>query len=323
MKIRKLQLVGGSSYAISLPKEWISKHKLRQGDEVVLREFDDFIVVQPQIVEKEVRVVVKDIPSFDKKFLRRFLGSIYSLGVDRIVLEKEGIDRHITEISEISHQFIGMEVLDCTSSNVVLQIFTIPDFDIVTILKRMLQILAGLVGELERSLSVESPNVEEILDRIQRYEEDFDRLYFLAVRIVNRGMKKVAVSNWDELRFLLGSRIIAKFYEEIADTLLIFSRYIWEYDLDVRKEVQNFFYDLREAMEKSFKAFTESEMAVIEDYISFVSKLAGKIQQSISSNPKGTIVKELLLQICRMLESIGEIEFNKTVREMLMQVDLE
>ncbi|AAB90766.1 MULTISPECIES: phosphate uptake regulator PhoU [Archaeoglobus] len=319
MKIRKLQLVGGSSYAISLPKEWISKHNLKQGDEVVLREFDEFIVVQPQTVEKEVKVVVRDIPSFEKRFLRRFLGSIYSLGVDRIVLEKGGIDRHITDISEISHHFIGMEVLDCTSNSVVLQIFTIPDFDIVTILKRMLQILSGLMGEMERSLPLESPNVKEILERIQRYEEDFDRLYLLAVRIVNRGMKKIAVSNWDELRFLLGSRIIAKFYEEIADTLLIFSRYIWDYSLDVRREVQKFFFDLQEALEKSFKAFTQSEMSVIEDYISFVGELSQKIQQSISSNPEGMIVKELLLQTCRMLESIGEIEFNKTVREMLKQ----
>jgi phosphate uptake regulator len=266
-----------------------------------------------------VKVVVRDIPSFESRFLRRFLGSIYSLGVDRIVLEKEGIDRYITEISEISHHFIGMEVLDCTSNTVVLQIFTIPDFDIVTILKRMLQILTGLMGELERNLLLENPDVKEILKRIQRYEEDFDRLYLLAVRIVNRGMKKIAVSDWDELRFLLGSRIIAKFYEEIADTLLIFSRYIWDYELDVRKEVHVFFFDLQEALEKSFKAFTHSEMAVIEEYISFVTELSEKIQQSISSNPKGTIVKELLLQMCRMLESIGEIEFNKTVREMLKQ----
>jgi len=46
-----------------------------------------------------------------------------------------------------------------------------------------------------------------------------------------------------------------------------------------------------------------------------VEFLSSKIQDSIGSG-RGIILKELLLQICRMLESIGEIAFNKSVREM-------
>jgi phosphate uptake regulator len=318
MKIRKLQLVGGSSYMISLPKNWISKYKLKQGDEVILREFDDLIVIQPQIGEKEeIKVEIKEVPSFDKKFLKRFFGSIYSLGVDKIVIEQEGVGRHITDISEISHHFIGMEVLDCTNDCIILHIFTIPDFDVVTIIRRMFQILSGLMAEIETNLLLEKPkDMDVIKSRILRYEDDFDRLYLLAVRLVNRGMKKITISEWDELRFMLGSRMIAKFYEEIADIMFILSRYLWDFDLDVRKEVHEFMMELDTAFRKSFESFIKSDMRTTEEYISFVEKLSEKIQKSIDSNPEGTILKELLLQICRMLESIGEISFNKTVREM-------
>ncbi|WP_202319664.1 phosphate signaling complex PhoU family protein [Archaeoglobus neptunius] len=319
MKIRKLQLVGGSSFMISLPKDWISRHNLKQGDEVVLREFDEFIVVQPQLSgDSEIKVVVKNVPTFERGFLKRFLGSIYSLGVDKIVIEQEGVGKHITEISDISHDFIGMEVLDCTSNRVVLHIFTIPDFDVVTIIKRMFQILSGIMDEITNNLLLEKLD-KEVDKKIHRYEIDFDRLYLLAVRLVNRGMKKIAVSDWDELRFLLGSRIIAKFYEEIADILFILSRYIWSYEREFRVEIHDFMIKLEMAFEKSFDSFISSDMGTIEEYISTVEGLSRIVQDSINANPRGTIVKELLLQICRMLESIGEISFNKCVREMLRQ----
>jgi phosphate uptake regulator len=319
MKIRKLQLVGGSSYMVSLPKEWISRFNLKQGDEIILREFDEFVVIQPQKEEREeIRVEVSRIPSYDKRFLKRFLGSIYSLGVDRIILQQEGVGKHITEISEISHHFIGMEVLDCTNDCVVLHIFTIPDFDVITIIKRMYQILSGLLEEIESNLLAKEPeNMETINSRIHRHEEDFDRLYLLSVRLVNRGMKKITISEWDELRFMLGSRMIAKFYEEIADILFILSRYLWEYDIDVRREVHGFIVRLEEAFRLGFEAFIRSDLVSSQNFISLVEELTDEIQESIDKNQEGTILKELLIQICRMLESVGEISFNKSVREMV------
>jgi phosphate uptake regulator len=319
MKIRKLQLVGGSSYMVSLPKEWISRFNLKQGDEIILREFDEFVVIQPQNEEREeIRVEVSRIPSYDKRFLKRFLGSIYSLGVDRIILQQEGVGKHITEISEISHHFIGMEVLDCTNDCVVLHIFTIPDFDVITIIKRMYQILSGLLEEIESNLLAKEPeNMETINSRIHRHEEDFDRLYLLSVRLVNRGMKKITISEWDELRFMLGSRMIAKFYEEIADILFILSRYLWEYDIDVRREVHGFIVRLEEAFRLGFEAFIRSDLVSSQNFISLVEELTDEIQESIDKNQEGTILKELLIQICRMLESVGEISFNKSVREMV------
>ncbi len=321
MKVRKLQLVGGSSYMVSLPKEWISKYHLKQGDEVILREFDEFIVILPTHKGKGevIKVEVNRIPSYDKKFLRRFLSSIYSLGVDRIILQQENIGRHITDISEISHHFIGMEVLDCTNNSIVLHIFTIPDFDVISIIKRMYQILSELLEEIEKNLIAKDPtkHIESINNKVRRYEEDFDRLYLLSVRLVNRGMKKVTISEWDELRFMLGARMIAKFYEEIANILFILSRYLWEYSINVRREIYGFIVKLEEALGQGFEAFIKSDLGSSQIFILSIEELIKEIQKSMDGNQEGTILKELLIQVCRMLESVGEISFNKSVREML------
>ncbi|RLI78447.1 phosphate uptake regulator PhoU [Archaeoglobales archaeon] len=314
MKVRKLQLVGRSSYMVSLPKDWISKYNLKQGDEVILNEYDDTIIIQPQKGEKEeIKVTVKEVPSYNKKFLKKFLGAIYSLGVDKIEIIDENAGEHITEISELSHHYIGMEVLDATNEKIVLHCFTIPDFDVLTIIRRMFQILSGIISEIKSFLVQEKE--DDIESRIRRYEDDFDRLYLLSVRLVNRGMKKIAIPEWDELRFLLGSRIVSKFFEEIADLLFILSRYLINSEPDVRREISSSMPELEELFKMGFDSFTSSDIKTVQEFLENVEKVSQEIHNSID-NGKAAILKELMLQICRMLESIGEIAFNKSVREM-------
>ena len=298
---------------VSLPKEWISKYELKQGDEVILNEYDDTIIIRPQKEEKEeVKVKVKEVLSYNRNFLKRFLGSIYSLGVDKIEIEDKEAAKHITEISETSHHFIGMEVLDASNDKIVLHCFTIPDFDVVTIIRRMFQILSGLLAEINALIEGKEEDIEK---KMMRFEEDFDRLYLLSVRLVNRGMKKITVSEWDELRFLLGSRIVSKFFEEIADLLFILSRYLLQSEADVRKEISKFIPKLERLFKMGFDSFTTSDISSVRQFLEEVEEVSKEIQSSIA-NGKGVILKELLLQICRMLESIGEIAFNKSVREM-------
>jgi phosphate uptake regulator len=323
MKVRKLQLVGGSSYMVSLPKDWISMHNLQQGDEVILRELDEFIVLQPQKGKREeIKVLVQKIPRYDPKFMKRFIEAIYSLGVDKIIIEDEKIGEFVTDISEISHRYIGVEVLDVAVNRIVLHCFTIPDFDVLTIIKRMFQIIDGLLGEIERAM-MNDYSEEEFVSfekRIRRYEEDLDRLYLLAVRLVNRGMKKIVISEWDELRFLLGSRMVAKFLEEISDLLLILSKYLKDYDLEVRNKLVDPMMKLDDAFRSGFNSFSTSNIEVAEEFIEKVEQINIELQNYIREDKDGDILKELMLQICRMLESIGEISFNKSVRELFSKI---
>ncbi|WP_144060473.1 AbrB/MazE/SpoVT family DNA-binding domain-containing protein [Archaeoglobus sulfaticallidus] len=316
MKVRKLQLVGGSSYMVSLPKEWVYRYKLKQGDELILNDFDDFIVIQPNINgSREVKVGIKKMPSYETSFLKRFFGAIYSLGADRIVIEDPEVGKYITDISDLTHHYIGMEVLDASESKIIVHCFTIPDFDVVTIIKRMFQILKSLISEIEDVLE-DNTDYNAFEKKIRSYENDFDRLYLLSVRIVNKGMKRITVSEWDEMRSLLGSRIISKFCEEIADILFIMTRYLKNHDFD-RRSIKEHMKSIKQVLEMGFESFRASDISKTTEFLTEVEKVSNKIQKSIEETEDGIILKEFLLQICRMLESIGEITFNKCVREML------
>ncbi len=46
---RKINLVGGYSNAITLPKDWCSANSIKEGDEVVLEINDQSIKVSPKV----------------------------------------------------------------------------------------------------------------------------------------------------------------------------------------------------------------------------------------------------------------------------------
>ncbi|RLI78162.1 hypothetical protein DRP05_08155 [Archaeoglobales archaeon] len=52
MEIRKIQLIGSSSYMVSLPKKWITSLDLKQGDEVIVHAEENRVVVIPKKLDK-------------------------------------------------------------------------------------------------------------------------------------------------------------------------------------------------------------------------------------------------------------------------------
>ena len=54
MEIRRVQITGGSSYVITLPKEWIKLSNIKKNDPLgLLRQSDGTLLITPKMVEKE------------------------------------------------------------------------------------------------------------------------------------------------------------------------------------------------------------------------------------------------------------------------------
>ena len=85
METRKLYLTGGSTYVVSLPKKWVKRSGLSQGDSVVVTEQEGSIIIEPGIVErgpKEITVNVSAVPSIGA--LERLIIAYYLVGYDTI-----------------------------------------------------------------------------------------------------------------------------------------------------------------------------------------------------------------------------------------------
>ncbi|TDA28230.1 MAG: phosphate uptake regulator PhoU [Archaeoglobi archaeon] len=318
METRKLQLIGGSSYMVSLPKDWVKANGLKQGDEIVLEIEDSVITLYPKGFKEDIKiskVEITDLKRYDEKFLKRFLYALYIQGIDEIVIkDKRVTPKLIAKISEIVKSIIGIEIID-TRDKIVLRCLTITDFDVYGVVKRMSQIVQTII---ETIIDAIVKRDYSFLSELKNLEEDTDRLYLLAVRQEHRLVREFSSpAKWNELRLILGIRTVAKLIEEIIDNLEDFSKLLAkmnEVELELSKQ---FLMELNNAFELVSKAYFESNVELSEDSIQLLEDLENRIIDKMKTSPQMSIY---LLSICRHIKSIGEIALNKSVRESLEEI---
>lgn len=318
IETRKLQLIGGSSYMVSLPKDWVKANGLKQGDEIVLEIEDSVITLYPKGFKEDIKiskVEITDLKRYDEKFLKRFLYALYIQGIDEIVIkDKKVTPKLIAKISEIVKSIIGIEIID-TRDKIVLRCLTITDFDVYGVVKRMSQIVQTII---ETIIDAMVKRDYSFLSELKNLEEDTDRLYLLAVRQEHRLVREFSSpAKWNELRLILGIRTVAKLIEEIIDNLEDFSKLLAkmnEVELELSKQ---FLMELNNAFELASKAYFESNIELSEDSIQLLEDLENRIIDKMKTSPQMSIY---LLSICRHIKSIGEIALNKSVRESLEEI---
>jgi len=118
MTRRKIQLVGGGTYSVSLPKEWAESRGIEPGDEVGLHtHLDGVLVIEPQDGDGPDGVpeqVVLDVDDLDAPHVQRLLIAAYAAGVDRITLQADdGVSSaHRHAVGGATAELTGMTVVD-------------------------------------------------------------------------------------------------------------------------------------------------------------------------------------------------------------------
>ncbi len=308
MEIRKLQLIGGSSYMISLPKSWIKENDLTQGDELILQVDRCVVKIFPKKnVENVFRIRVGKIPSGDEKLLRRYIYALYIQGPDEIVIEDNVSPKLVTKLSDIVRGLIGMEIIDVSNGRIVLKCLTSSDFDVSGVLRRMGQIIVEMIDLIEDYIKKRNTSALSVISKL---EDETDRFYLLAVRLEHRMLKELSCPMmWDEMKSLLGSRILAKLLEEIADSLYDAIEHARD------KELLPILLDLRRIFKIVLESYFDGNILLCEDGIEMAEDLEARILEMRRRARQCKLALESLLEACRHVKSIGEIAFNKAVRE--------
>ena len=219
--VRKLQKMGGSTYLVSLPKEWIKKNNLSQGDPVAIFETSDGnLIVDPKYNEREelskTVIEIKAIGGFD---LGREITAAYLFGYDAIsIVSDKNISPNEREIVKKTIQkLIGIEIMEETAREITLQ----------CLLSRTALSLSGSLERIYRIASLMHHDSiialiegdEKLARNVIERDDEVDRLYFLAVRTCRTAVqdpkiaKKMGVSPIECLDY----RVIAKSIEFMAD----------------------------------------------------------------------------------------------------------
>ena len=172
---RKLQFTGGSSFIVSLPKAWVSKHGLKTGNVVhIAVENDGSLRLSPKHIEagpKESTISKSTTESTLMKII-----AAYVAGADKIIVK--GSDT--AEVCEEARLVLsGLEIVEEHKDKTVMQVFANEEVLNFGVLLRRLYLVSDVMCNLAiRSIA----NNEDLRLEAQRRDNDADRLYLLIMR---------------------------------------------------------------------------------------------------------------------------------------------
>lgn len=261
MDIRKVQMTGGSSFVVTLPKEWAEQQKLKKNDPVgIVQQTDGTLLVTKKINEEPLqRTKEIDVSTItDSEFLFRLLIGTYITGFNIVRLTiKDKFQPFVrTVVRDYIQMTIGQEVVEETENLIVIKDLLNPsEMPFENTLKRMYVIIKNM--HEDAIVAFETRNKILANDVIQR-DLDADRLNWLIARQANMIMqnnslsRKMGITPGIAMHYYILSRII----ERIGDHAVRISE---NADPIIDKQIDpNLISKLKNASMLSLKIFDKS-----------------------------------------------------------------
>ncbi len=219
MEIRRVQFTGGSSFVVTLPKEWADGQKIKKNDPVGMTVQPDGTLLITKNTTDEISQQLKEIDCgtiADPAFLFRLLIGSYIMGFNMIRLtSKKGFPPFVRSVvRDFTQMTIGQEVVEETETVIAIKDLLNPaemPFD--NTIKRMFVIVKTMHKDAIFALDTHNKSLAE--DVIKR-DIDADRLNWLIARQTNMILRnaslsrKMGVSPDMAMHYYLLSRIIER-----------------------------------------------------------------------------------------------------------------
>lgn len=148
---RRLIKQGKSTITVSLPKLWVSENKLKKGDEVVLEERNNEIIVRCDKAYRKNATSIK-LGKESSDTYRSIIGGLYRGGYDEIeieLIEKEGI----SNIEKAIDSLYGFEVFYVSNKKcIVRSIYDSEKIDIKSHILRIIHTIKTIQGIIVEDL---------------------------------------------------------------------------------------------------------------------------------------------------------------------------
>jgi len=197
MEIRRVQVTGGASFVVTLPKEWAEAQKIAKNDPVGLVTQPDGTLLVTKHLSEEPAQRIKEIDTTaisDPAFLFRMLIGAYITGftVIRITTKVRFPPFVRTVVRDYTQMTIGQEVVEETETTITIKDLLNPaemPFD--NTLKRMFVVIKAMHEDALTAL--ETHNRVLAMDVIKR-DTDADRLNWLIARQTTMILQNASLS---------------------------------------------------------------------------------------------------------------------------------
>ena len=222
MEIRKVQITGGSSFVITLPKDWAQAQKIRKNDPLgLVVQPDGTLLVTRDITEgqfqREKEFDVSEI--HEPTFLFRLLIGSYIAGYTTIVIRsKTRLPASVRMVvRDFTQMTIGPEVVEETDTSILLKDLLNPaEMPFENTIKRMFVIVKNM--QIDALAALETRNTS-LADEVIARDNDVDRLHWLIARQTNIILKNASLSRkmGVSTNMVVNIFIISRIIERIGD----------------------------------------------------------------------------------------------------------
>ncbi|MFB6183077.1 MAG: PhoU domain-containing protein [Haloarculaceae archaeon] len=223
METRKVQRLGPSTLAMTLPAEWAQANGVEKGDEVSLRiGGKGMLTVMPESVQTEESEAIIHTENLDADAVERAIVAQYVLG-RRIIHVDAGEDQtldsaHINAVYNAETQLMGLGVIEERPERIAIRCSVDPeDFTLDNLLERLESTGSTMRNEAIKALAHGNPNLAR---RALNRERQANKIFVLLLRLIFMAFQNPNLARavgLDEGFPLVGYRSIAKNLELTAD----------------------------------------------------------------------------------------------------------
>ena len=192
METRKVQVTGGSTYTVSLPKDWATDNDVSAGSVVRFHAEEDVLLLSPQREEdrEEGRL---SIDGLEGDQLTRAVMTMYVSGFDVIRFEAARVTAgQRRTIREATQGLVGLEVIEETGDRVVLQdLLDSSELSVHNAVTRMRLVALTMLADAVTALVEDDDALAH--DVIER-DDDVDRLYYMVSRVFRTVLRNPAAA---------------------------------------------------------------------------------------------------------------------------------
>lgn len=185
MSHRKLQLIGGSTYSISLPKDWVAFHALAPGDELEVTPFDQHtLLLRPPGPPKPLETTFYVTSDMSPDHVQRALITRYLQGYSTIHVASEDhlpSEYRLTLKNRVKY-LIGLEIYGDKSDNMTFKVLLKDDLTLTETIGQMLAVADSSFDDLEAYLA--TGNQKLAADILQR-DDEIDKFYHFILRMLS------------------------------------------------------------------------------------------------------------------------------------------
>jgi phosphate uptake regulator len=332
---RKLQITGGSTYVISLPKRWVTQNGLEKGSSLLVRQEETgFLSVLPPDIakaEKSEEAQIKVSPEDTSEALIRKTVAVYLQGYNIIHIRAKNQEILSTQRNAIKtfarNMLVGTEIVIDTSKDLKLQVLlSYPELSVPSALRRMTIITASMHKDAITALK----NIDyQLASDVRATDYEVNRFHLYIIRQLKMAIQNPRIITEIGLQTpndCLGYRLITKMVERTADHATNIAKNVLLLKKPLDKEFLLSIQEMNKVAISFFETAIESlfrrDFELAEGVIAQANKIVALEKKALLSYKETNIEEATNIRL--VIESVRRIaEYSMDIAEIVLNMTVE